>query len=70
MLFTCAPQCTDPTHRHGRAAATKHKAITSARASSLAKGRRKTADLRIDVHCHYLNTAVAAKVAHLDPSQY
>src|SRR5204863_369405 len=30
------------------------------------KGRR----LRIDIHCHYLNQAVAAKVAHLDPAQH
>jgi aminocarboxymuconate-semialdehyde decarboxylase len=31
---------------------------------------RKGRSLRIDMHCHYLNTAVAAKVAHLGPAQY
>src|SRR5476649_644163 len=31
---------------------------------------RKSGSLRIDIHCHYLNTAVAAKVAHLNPAQY
>ena len=70
MLFTCSAHCTDPTHRHGRAAATKRKAVTSVRAAAVTKAKRKTADLRIDVHCHYLNTAVAAKVAHLKPLQY
>jgi aminocarboxymuconate-semialdehyde decarboxylase len=31
---------------------------------------RKGKSLRIDIHCHYLNTAVAAQVAHLNPAQY
>jgi aminocarboxymuconate-semialdehyde decarboxylase len=31
---------------------------------------RKGKGLRIDIHCHYLNTAVAARVAHLNPAQY
>src|SRR6202140_3939589 len=31
---------------------------------------RKGGSLRIDIHCHYLNTAVAASVAHLNPAQY
>ena len=31
---------------------------------------RKSGNLRIDIHCHYLNTAVAASVAHLNPAQY
>src|SRR5476651_2233827 len=31
---------------------------------------RKGRSLRIDIHCHYLNTVVAAKVAHLGPAQY
>ncbi len=26
--------------------------------------------LKIDIHCHYLNKEVAAKVAHLNPAQY
>jgi aminocarboxymuconate-semialdehyde decarboxylase len=26
--------------------------------------------LRVDIHCHYFNSAVAAKVAHLNPAQY
>jgi aminocarboxymuconate-semialdehyde decarboxylase len=31
---------------------------------------RKRGSLKIDIHCHYLNQAVAAKVAHLNPAQY
>src|SRR5215510_4056855 len=32
--------------------------------------KRKGKSLRVDIHCHYLNAAVAAKVAHLNPGQY
>ncbi|MEO8143536.1 MAG: amidohydrolase family protein [Betaproteobacteria bacterium] len=31
---------------------------------------RKKGSLKIDIHCHYLNKDVAAKVAHLNPGQY
>jgi aminocarboxymuconate-semialdehyde decarboxylase len=31
---------------------------------------RKRGSLKIDIHCHYLNREVAAKVAHLNPGQY
>ena len=31
---------------------------------------RKRGSLNVDIHCHYLNTEVAAKVAHLNPGQY
>ena len=40
--------------------------VSSTRVIRGSKGRL----LRIDIHCHYLNQAVAAKVAHLDPAQY
>jgi aminocarboxymuconate-semialdehyde decarboxylase len=32
--------------------------------------RRRNQSLRVDIHCHYLNPGVAAKVAHLNPGQY
>lgn len=32
--------------------------------------RKKRGSLKIDIHCHYLNQEVAAKVAHLNPAQY
>ena len=31
---------------------------------------KKRGNLKIDIHCHYLNRDVAAKVAHLNPAQY
>ena len=31
---------------------------------------KKRGSLKIDIHCHYLNQDVAAKVAHLNPGQY
>ncbi len=31
---------------------------------------RKRGSLKVDIHCHYLNREVAAKVAHLNPTQY
>src|ERR671930_1613039 len=31
---------------------------------------RKRKSLRVDIHCHYLNTDVAAKVAPLNPAQH
>ena len=36
--------------------------------SAVVKKRGKS--LRVDIHCHYMNTAVAAKVAHLNPAQH
>src|SRR5207248_11562888 len=32
--------------------------------------RRSSDLLRVDIHCHYLNAAVAEKVAHLNPAQH
>ncbi len=85
MMFTCAtPGCTDPRHDplHGplsRAAPPprgtplpRHAAAKAARAAASTKvvRDRRGKSLRIDIHCHYLNQAVAAKVAHLNPAQY
>jgi aminocarboxymuconate-semialdehyde decarboxylase len=44
----------------------------AARASSSTRvvRSRKGRSLRVDIHCHYLNTEVAARVAHLNPGQY
>jgi hypothetical protein len=32
--------------------------------------KKKGKSLRVDIHCHYLNSEVAAKVAHLNPAQH
>src|ERR1022692_1793402 len=72
MMFTCvAPGCSDPRHDHLDAPLPRRVA-TAARASTSTKvirGRRGKS-LHIDIHCHYLNQEVAAKVAHLNPAQY
>src|SRR2546422_1586036 len=75
MMFTCAtPECTDrrqsprtPAPPRRRAAGTR-----AARATSSTKvvRSRRGKHLRIDIHCHYLNQAVVAKVAPLNPAQY
>src|SRR6188768_1640784 len=54
MLYTCGPDCRDPLHGHAR----------------LASAERRTRGPAIDVHCHYLNRAVAAKAATLEPARY
>ena len=74
MMFTCAtPGCTDPRHDHPDAphprACAPRTAARAAASTKVIRGRRGKS-LRIDIHCHYLNQAVAAKVAHLNPAQY
>src|SRR5882762_7854607 len=32
--------------------------------------KRRGKSLRVDIHCHYMNTDVAARVAHLNPAQH
>jgi aminocarboxymuconate-semialdehyde decarboxylase len=54
MLYTCGPGCRDPRHGHDRPAT----------APGGARGPT------IDVHCHYLNRAVAAKAAALEPARH
>jgi aminocarboxymuconate-semialdehyde decarboxylase len=79
MMFTCSvPGCTRTGHAHALAVSRKSPSKASrparhgAAVKKLAKlaGGRKGRDLRIDIHCHYLNRDAAAKVAHLNPAQY
>ena len=42
----------------------------AARGGSSAVVKKRGKSLRVDIHCHYMNTAVAAKVAHLNPAQH
>ena len=71
MMFTCSA---DPRHDHVTAATPSRRAAgtRAARAPSSTKIVRSRGGkhLRIDIHCHYLNQAVAAKVAPLNPAQY
>ncbi|HXN14831.1 MAG TPA: amidohydrolase family protein [Usitatibacter sp.] len=41
-----------------------------ARASTKLVRTRKGKSLRVDIHCHYLNPAVAAKIAPLNPTEH
>ena len=74
LLYTCAANCTHPQHRHGPRSAAAARASTTAKTllpvprgrSSTGSGKAKV----IDLHCHYLNPAVAAKTAHLNGAQY
>ena len=70
MFYTCTRACINPLHHHGaaRAAATRPaaKLVRPAGKAAAKKGGAKV----VDLHCHYLNPAVSAKVAHLNPAQY
>src|SRR5437868_310451 len=73
MMFTCStPGCGDPRHKHLDTRRPRHVAVSRARNATSTKVARSRSgkSLRIDIHCHYLNQAVAAKVAHLNPAQY
>jgi aminocarboxymuconate-semialdehyde decarboxylase len=76
MMFTCAAQtCTDPRHGHRpvlelRKDAAKTAAAPRAAASPKVVRDRKGRSQRIDIHCHYLNPEVQAKLMPLNPAQY
>jgi aminocarboxymuconate-semialdehyde decarboxylase len=71
MMFTCAPACNDSRHDHAGSPAARPRAARIVRAASTKTVRGgKGRSLRVDIHCHYFNPAVAAKVAHLNPAQY
>jgi aminocarboxymuconate-semialdehyde decarboxylase len=42
----------------------------SSRGSAAVVKSKRRKSLRIDIHCHYLNPAAAAKVAPLNPAQH
>jgi len=73
MMFTCVtPGCNQPGQHLAMAAARKG-GSKAARPKGHAKTvvrDRKGRSLRVDIHCHYLNRDAAAKLAHLNPSQY
>ena len=72
MMFTCiTPGCTDLRHGHRLAAARKGRAAARPRQAAAKLARdRKGRNLRVDMHCHFLNRDAAAKVAPLNPGQY
>jgi len=76
MMFTClAPDCRDPGHAHVPGVLLRKgtaKTVRSPRTAPAAKvvRSRKGKTLRIDIHCHYLNPEVQAKLAPMNPGQY
>ena len=74
MMFTCVtPGCNQPEHHHLAMAAARKGGSKAARSKGHAKTvvrDRKGRALRVDIHCHYLDRDAAAKLAHLNPSQY
>jgi aminocarboxymuconate-semialdehyde decarboxylase len=73
LFYTCSPQCTDPSHKHGKnrsAAATASANKAKASASRPIVRNRAGKSKVIDLHCHYLNPVVNAKTAHLKAGQY
>jgi len=71
MFYTCVnPSCTDPRHRRSRPAAKRPASAALAKATKKSVLRGKARGLRIDIHCHYLNSEVQAKTASYNPGQY
>ena len=71
MMFTCTiPGCSDAAHDHAGARARSIAARKVKSRSTKAVRDRSGKSLRVDIHCHYLNQAVAARVANLNPAQY
>ncbi len=73
MMFTCQPPgFAGAEHDHRATEASRHRASAAARAAASTRvvRNRRGKSLRIDIHCHYLNQAVAEQVAHLDPAQH
>lgn len=69
MMFTCAPGCADPSHRHA-AAATRRTGAKVAKPAAARTVRSKAGKARrIDVHCHFFNPGVAKKAAAINPGQ-
>ena len=69
MLFTCAPGCIDPAHRHARSG-TGAAARVAAKAPLTAVPRRKGGLARVDIHCHYFNPEIGVEVASLEPMRH
>ena len=76
MLFTCTtPACTQPGHRHParhalRRATTPAADADAAAASAQIVRTTNRRSLRVDLHCHYLNPAVQAKLVPLNPGPH
>ncbi len=72
MLYTCTPDCTDPSHHHGRrsAAARAPAAKATSATTAVARSPRSGKTRVVDLHCHYLNPKVNEKTAHLNAAAH
>ena len=71
MLFTCVnPSCTDPRHHGPHVAASRAVGAALVRPAKKTVRSGKARSPRVDIHCHYLNPEVQAKVAPYNPGQY
>ena len=70
MFYTCTPACTNPLHKHGAARATATRSAAKLVRPAGKQASKKGGAKVVDLHCHYLNPSVNAKIAHLNPGQY
>ena len=71
MMFSCPTSSLSEPHAHAAPQGRHGRAQTKVRRATTKTVRdRKDRSLRVDIHCHYFNPAVAAMVAHLNPGQY
>ena len=74
MMFTCVtPGCDQPGHYHPAMAASRKSPARGSRSKKHAQALvrdKKGRSLRVDIHCHFQNKDVAAKMAPLNPAQY
>jgi len=74
MMYTCMPAEDDAATRSPRSLAARktasRKVVTKRAATTRTVRDRRGRSLRVDLHCHYFNPDVHAKVAPLNPGQY
>ena len=76
MMFTCPiPECADrrrrccPAHEARDSKVKRFESVPASASKKLARGKKRR-NLHIDLHCHYLNPTVQARIAHLDPGRH
>jgi aminocarboxymuconate-semialdehyde decarboxylase len=72
MLYTCSPNCSDPTHQHGTGATARVRSAGLGKSSDTARSATapKQGTPVVDVHCHYLNSEVKALTEDLEPKKH
>jgi len=68
MMFSCAEPHFGASRRDVAAARRSAKVVQKASTGTVRNAKGKS--LRVDIHCHYFNPVVAARVEHLNPGRY